>query len=249
MKTQTPFLPILIAAAMAGSAATHAALYLGNGATGFGGPIGTGSLQITDDGTNLSFTLTRGSAALNDTFVIYFDSALGGATALPNSGEIGSPFVGRRAVVNEFGSDLTFGSGFSSDFAFALKVAGSASNHLFTTPSGVNANSAVFITTAAVSNFGNASAASYNWTIPLASLDLTPGEVLNFHTTYLNPNDGGGGDASFRSNEALVNIVAAGNPGFAGVTLSSPLTYTVTPEPGVAILGSLGFMLLLRRRK
>ncbi|WP_367874292.1 hypothetical protein [Luteolibacter sp. Populi] len=247
MKTQTPFLPILIAAAMAGSA--HAALYLGNGSTGFGGPIGTGSLQVTDDGTNLSFTLTRGTAALNDTFVIYFDSAAGGATALPNSGEIGSPFVGRRAVVNEFGSDLTFGSGFSSDFAFALKVNGSASNHLFTTPSGVNANTATFITTAAVSNFGNATAATYSWTIPLSSLDLTLGETFDFHTTYLNPNGGDGSDASFRSNEAMVNSMGASSPGFGAVTLSSPLSYTVTPEPGVAILGSLGFLMLLRRRK
>lgn len=240
-------LPVLLAAGLAASA--DAALYLGNGRTGFGGAVGGGSLEITDDGTNLFFTFTRGGGNFSDTLVLYFDTNPGGATAYPSSGEVGSPFVGRRAIVNEFGSGITFGSSFGSDFAFSLKAAGSASNHLFTTPSGANANTLGFITTAAVSNFGNAAAATYTWTIAMADLGVNPGESFDFVTTYLNPNGGSGSDASFRSNEAFVYDFGAASPGFSGVTANTPLSYTTTPEPGVAFLGSLGVLLLLRRRK
>ncbi|WP_035615519.1 hypothetical protein [Haloferula sp. BvORR071] len=247
MKTLGP-LPLLFAALLAGSA--HAALYLGNGQTGFGGPVGGGSLQITDDGTNLTFTFNRGSGGnFNDTLVFYFDTDPGGTTAYPSSGEVGSPFVGRRAIVNEFGSGITFGGGFASDFAFSLKASGSESNHLFTTPAGANANTLGFITTAAVTNFGNAAASSYSWSIALSSLGLNPGDSFNFTTAYLNPNSGSGSDASFRSNEAFVFDYGATNPGFNGATVTGFQTYTTVPEPAMAILGSLGLILLLRRRK
>jgi hypothetical protein len=246
MKTPA-LLSFLFLAGLAASA--DAALYLGNGRTGFGGAVGGGSLAVTDDGANLFFTFTRGAGSFNDTLVLYFDTDPGGATAYPSSGEVGSPFVGRRAIVNEFGSGIVFSSGFASDFAFALKANGSASNHLFTTPSGANANTLGFVATEAVTNFGNVSAASYSWTIPFSSLGLNPGDSFNFTTTYLNPNDGSGSDASFRSNEAFVYDFGASNPGFSGVTVNTPLSYTTTPEPAVAVLGSLGLLVILRRRK
>ncbi len=246
MKTPA-LLSLLFVAGLAASA--DAALYLGNGRTGFGGAMGGGSLAITDDGNNLFFTLTRGAGTFNDTLVIYFDTNTGGATAYPASGEVGSPFVGRRAVVNEFGSGIVFGGGFSSDFGFALKVNGSASNHLFTTPSGANANTLGFVATEAVTNFGNTSAATYSWSIPFSQLGIDPGDTFTFTTTYLNPNDGSGSDASFRSNEAFGYDFGATNPGFSGVTVSTPLSYTTTPEPAVAVLGAFGLLTILRRRK
>jgi MYXO-CTERM domain-containing protein len=246
MKPQT-LLPVLLFAGFAASA--EAAVYAGNGRAGFGGPVGSGSLSVTDDGVNLSFTFTRGSGNFNDFLVIYFDSTTGGASSLPASGEIGSPFSGRRAIVNEYGSGVVFGGGFASDFAFALKANGSASNHLFSTASGANANTLGFVSTAAVTNFGNAAAATYSWSISLASLGLNAGDSVDFVTTYLNPNDGGGADASFRSNEAFVTDLGATNPGFGGVTFASFQTYTTVPEPAAALLGSLGLLALLRRRK
>lgn len=247
-----PLLYSAVITAMASGSPLHAALTIpGNGNNGFGGAVGGGSLAVTDDGVNLSFTFTRGSGGnFNDTLVIYFDTVSGGATALPTSGEIGSPFVGRRAIVNEFGSGFTFSSGFGSDFAFALKASGSASNHLFTTPSGANANTLGFVSTHTVSNFGSASAATYQWTIPVTNLGLTANSGATFRliTTYLNPNGGDGSDASFRSNEAFGYSMGS-NPGFSGFTAPSAVSYTIVPEPGAAWIGLIGSSLLLRRRR
>jgi hypothetical protein len=223
----------------------------GNTNTGFGGVVGNGSLNVSDDGTNLTFTFNRGTDNFNDFLVIYFDSVTGGATSLPTSGDVGDPFSGRRAIVNEFGSGITFPTLFDSDFAFALRSNGSFSNHLFTTPSGANANTLDFVNTYAVSNFGSNSASAYSWSIPVTALGLTPnsGETFEFVTTYLNPLGGAGNDATFRSNEAFGYSMGGANPGFDSVTVPSSISYTIIPEPSAALLGGLGFLALLRRRR
>lgn len=240
-------------AGLISSGGLHGAITVnGNGNTGFGGVVGNGSLNVTDNGTLLTFTFTRGTDNFNDFLVIYVDSTTGGATSLPTSGEIGSPFSGRRAVVNEFGSGITtFPTLFGSDFAFALRANGSVSNHLFTTPSGANANTLGFVNTYGVSNFGSNNAASYSWTIPVADLGMTAnsGATFKFLATYLNPLGGAGSDATFRSNEAFGYAVAGANPGFDSVNISSSVSYTIIPEPSAALLGGLGFLALLRRRR
>ena len=73
-----------LAASLAAASALAASGYAqeplaGNGNTGFGGPIGKGSLAVKDDGTTVTFELTRGTTgSLNDAFVIYIDSKEGG---------------------------------------------------------------------------------------------------------------------------------------------------------------------------
>src|SRR4051812_6227825 len=62
------------------ASAAMATTYPGNGATGFGGTLGAGSLTLTDNGTTISGTLTTGGA-FNDTVVLYIDSTAGGATS------------------------------------------------------------------------------------------------------------------------------------------------------------------------
>jgi hypothetical protein len=234
-----------------GTQRLEAVTYAGNARTGFGGPVGNGSLTITDNGTTLNFTYTRGTGDFNDFLVLYFDTTAGGAANLPTSGDIGSPFDGRRAVVNEFGSGLTFPAPFTSNFAFALKANGSTSNHLFTTPSGANANTLGFVNTYTVGNFGSNNAASYTWSMPVSDLGLTPnsGATFQFVTSYLNPNSGGGFDASFRSNEAFGYDPGASNIGFTNYSVPGTLSYTIIPEPTAALLGGLGALVLLRRRR
>src|SRR5437879_3423405 len=75
MKTQLTF--VLGALALGLAASAHATVYSGNGSTGFGGPIGTGSLTLTDDGTTVSGTITKGSGGFNDVLVLYLDTGSG----------------------------------------------------------------------------------------------------------------------------------------------------------------------------
>src|SRR5437667_8014283 len=56
----------------------RAADYSGNGKNGFGGPIGQGSLSLTDDGTTISGTVMKGPNGFNDALVLYVDSVPGG---------------------------------------------------------------------------------------------------------------------------------------------------------------------------
>src|SRR5258706_15362056 len=56
----------------------QAATYSGNGNSGFGGPIGLGSLTLTDNGTTVSGTVNKGPNGFNDVLVIYLDSVSGG---------------------------------------------------------------------------------------------------------------------------------------------------------------------------
>ena len=56
-----------------------AASYTGNGDTGFGGAIGNGTLTLSDDGTNISGTLTVGGS-MDDVLVLYIQTGPSGFT-------------------------------------------------------------------------------------------------------------------------------------------------------------------------
>ena len=74
--------------------ATH--FCTGNGATGFGGPIGNGNLAITDDGTNITFTLNNAGGFSGNDFVLYIDSVAGGfadTSAFSDNGDGGRESV------------------------------------------------------------------------------------------------------------------------------------------------------------
>jgi hypothetical protein len=101
----------------------RATTYPGNGATGFGGPIGKGTLTLTDDGTNIYGTLTNGNgASLNDCLVIYIDNGMGGGfnstldftdDADPNRKSISGYDGTHRSV-------MTFMTNFNPQYAIAL---------------------------------------------------------------------------------------------------------------------------------
>ena len=52
--------------------------FSGNGKTNFGGPVGQGSLEITNDASTYTFKFTKGAADFNDALVLYIDSKTGG---------------------------------------------------------------------------------------------------------------------------------------------------------------------------
>ena len=221
---------------------TGSQTYTGNGNTGGGGAVGTGSLTLSSDATNLYFSFTQGaSTTFNHALVFYFDTNPDGATQMLTSGERGSPPGGERAVRNEWGSGVqAFPSNFASDYAYALRPSDFSS--LYNTPSSNNFSFNSNINT-------STSSGTYTWSIPLSTLGLGAGETFTFVTTYLDPYGGSGSDATFRFGETFGNTLTG--TGFDNTTFGTALTYTVVPEPGTWAAGVLLFVgvgLMQRRR-
>src|SRR5881227_2974175 len=110
---------LLSTTVLSGSAAT----YSGNGNSGFGGPIGLGSLTLTDEGTTVSGTVNKGPNGFNDVLVLYIDSVAGGFS---DTSGFADGADGLRKAISGFDgggnrSLLTFTPGlFSPDYAIAL---------------------------------------------------------------------------------------------------------------------------------
>src|SRR3954471_3607663 len=83
---------LLSGTVLSGSAAT----YSGNGNSGFGGPIGLGSLTLTDNGTTVSGTVNKGPNGFNDVLVLYIDSQAGGFADTSTLGDSGDGL--RKAI-------------------------------------------------------------------------------------------------------------------------------------------------------
>ena len=211
------------------------ATYAGNGNVGFGGVIS--SLDITDNGTNVTFVLTRGPGNLNDAFVLYIDSTVGGQNNTGLYTDTGDPL---RLAISGFNgpnrATVNFTSGFGADRALALN-GGFAG--LWQTVDGASHN---FSQTANAAPGGNAQA-TYSMSVSLANLGLSPGGSFKFVGTYLDSGN------AFRSNEGIGDGLPATNPGQATVTFTGDRLYTTIPEPASAVLGLIGSILLLRRRK
>ncbi|MDB6069036.1 MAG: hypothetical protein JWL81_207 [Verrucomicrobiales bacterium] len=216
---------------------SQAAVYSGNGNTGFGGVID--SLNITDDGTTLTFVLTRGPASLNDSFVLYIDSVAGGFSDTSGFTDATDSLRGAISGKGTGGgtSVATFPSGITPDHAIGLEASFSGVWALN------NAANHTFISTANAAP-GGTGQTSYTMTVTLANLGLTPGAGFSFVGTYLNSGN------AFRSNEGIGGGLPGSNPGATNVTFTSALSYVTIPEPTASSLSlTLGLASLLQRRR
>jgi len=227
----------------------NATNYSGNGNTGFGGAIGGGSLALTDDGTTLSGTITKGSGNFNDVLVLYIDSVAGGFS--DTSGFADGNDGLRRAVSGFDGggnrSLMTFVSGFSPDYAIALGPSSDSFGGLFQLVNG-GGGSLNYINSANLSPVGDNASATYSFSISLADIGLTPGAGQGFGLFGTYTSNGG-----YRSDEALPGN-DSGTQGWNPFTQSSYATYTTTavPEPSIgaiAGLSGLAAWFLNRRRR
>ena len=169
MKTRTQRFSILTALLAAASLAAannvQATNYGGNGSTAWGGAIGTGTLSVTDDGNNLTVTIspTGGNFGGNGV-VLYIDTGTGGfaSTAGFNDGNDGG-----RSIVSGFSSQgqsvMTFAGGFSPSYAISFS---DSFTSLFQLENGGN-NSLNFIT--------GQGTTPHSFTFPVSDLGLTPG--------------------------------------------------------------------------
>ncbi|MFZ4765985.1 MAG: PEP-CTERM sorting domain-containing protein [Roseimicrobium sp.] len=231
----------------------HAAVFLSNGGTGFGGTVGGSGakLEFLDDSSTITGTFTRGTANFSDALVIYID-AIGAGANITNTNQIGSSGtdLGRRAIAAGTYS-LAMPSGFAADYAIALGANSSAYNFGGLWQLAADMDTAPFVTTVNLSPGSNVSSGTYSFSFSAASLGLSAGQSFQFVTAYINPSN------TYLSNESFLNTYTAtgadgsGNLGFAGGSFNGAgNVYTITPEPSRAILLLAGLLgCFLRRRR
>lgn len=232
------------------SVSALATTYNGNGNSGFGGAIGLGSLSLTDDGTTLSGTFTKGPNGFNDVLVLYIDSVAGGFS---DTSGFADGADGLRKSISGFDgganrSTLTFASGFSPDYALALGPSSDSFGGEWGLATG-GANSLNFLSSVNLSPTGTADSSTYTFSVTLASLGLTPGagQSLKLFGTYTS-------NSGYRSDEAILGT-DSGTQGWNNFAQTSFVTYTTVttvPEPATLALAALSGVALLigfRRRK
>jgi len=234
----------------------------GNGNSGFGGVIGTGTLNISNNTAgNLAFTLTKGAGDFNDAIVLYIDSVTGGFGSTLDLNDqadglrqaISGASGGSTGIEANTRSIVTFNTGFTADYAIALNngFAGlwqlaSGGNNSLTFIAGAN-----LLPTPATNN-----SPTYTWNINVTDIGLTAnsGQSFKFVGTYLNAGN------SFRANEAIGFDIVGNNPGAGGIgsypntVATSEFTFQTVPEPSTyALLAlaatALGAHVVRRRRR
>jgi PEP-CTERM motif len=236
---------------MAFGSAAMATDYSGNGNSGFGGAVGGATLSLSDDGTTVSGTLTKGVAGdFNDVLVLYIDSTAGGFS--DTSGFADSADGLRKAISGFDGganrSTMTFAAGFSPDYAIALGPSSDSFGGLWQLANGGD-NSLTFINSVGLSPTGTGTSATYTFSFNLSDIGLTPNSGASFELfgTYIS-------DSGFRSDEAIAGN-DSGTQGWNAFTQTDFGTYTTAvPEPAtlVSLLSGsslLGAFVFIRRRR
>jgi hypothetical protein len=230
----------LVAASVVFMADCQGQLISGNGATGFGGTVGNGTINFTNDGTTLNATFTRGGGNLNDAVVLYIDSVAGGFNNTSSFTDFGDPL--RTAITGNSGSVANFVSGFSADYAIAFDQ---GFGGLWQLVSGGSHN---FISSVGLSPTDNPSSATHAFSVNMSSFGINPGDSFRLVGTYI-------ATSGFRSNEAFGDIGnVPSNPGNSSpITFTNSFMITAVPEPNaIALVGLCGLVVAgctQRRRK
>ena len=249
MKTLTSLIIATFAIGLGQSLAQST--FNGNGSTAWNGAIGNAQLTLSDNGTTVSGSLTTGAGLGGNAFVLYLQSGSGGFTSTAGFNDNGDAL---RSAISQYGgtgeqSILNFSSGFAPNYAIGLQP-GSGINFagLWQLQNG-GANSQHFVANLSLSPTGSDAQGTYNFSLNLADLGLTPGAGQSFELFGMQVSTTG-----YSSPEALGGNLT-GTPGWGNAqTENSFSTYTtaVVPEPSNAALwmlsGVVGLMFVMRRR-
>ncbi len=196
--------------------------YSGNGNTGFGDVIGNSNLNINDDGTTITFTLTKGTGDFNDALVLYISTGQPGRTVIDSNVEDNMDPL-RRAISNGNdqgnGTIINFPPAFQADYAIGLEVGFAGLWSIPAPPTVVGDGGLPFVASANTDLIG-ASQAVCTFSVTWADLGLTNTDSFDFVGLYLNPGN------AFSSNEGYGDGLPGANPGGGTITYTSFYTYT-----------------------
>lgn len=164
----------------------------GNGNTGFGDIIGNSSLEISEDGDDITFSWNGNSLDGANAFVIYIDSKTGGLTDLSGVNDTGNGGDATRRAVSAPNSNIFFPPGFEVNYA--ISATGDNIN-VFEVLEGDANFSMGFIANFSRTQGGD----SFNITLTRGQLGIGSSDPIEFKIigTVLNQSN------SFRSNEAF----------------------------------------------
>jgi hypothetical protein len=197
--------------------------YTGGG-TGFGGPLGNGTLYFESDATRLYVGASIVGGLGSNMIAIFLNTQAGG---FANDSSLSDLADGGRRVASKLTSNsqdnfstmadyvLEFGNGFTN--VFRLKT-----------------GSLDFIAPTSAGSGGNSGAGSREASIPLSTLGITPGGNVDFFAVLIS-------DTGFSSNEGIPNPNIGTNPGFGSPSMSvnwpdyHRFTTAAIPEPSAAL--------------
>ena len=193
--------------------------YPGNGGGGFGGAIGGSTLGVTDDGTNITFTLTKGSGNFTDVLVIYIDNKLGGGFG-STSGFSDAADGLRRAISGFDGgsnrSIMNFTGSFKPQYAIGAAPVETFGG-VWQLANGAN-NSLIFRSSVNLTPNNSQNAATYTMTLNKADIGITGTIDFNFVATFIS-------NTAFRADEGIGFTNPGSNPGFGNISITSSYAY------------------------
>jgi hypothetical protein len=218
-----------------------AATFPGNGGTGFGGPVGNGSLTVTDNGLGtFDFSFSAGTNFSGNALILYVDSKSGGVSDTSTLTDTSDP--GRTAISgfnsgNPSRTVATFAPGFNADYAITLEPG--VFSGLFDLSNPANYP---FVASGGLSGSGSG---PYTFSYTRTNFGMGPTDLVSFEGTLIST-------SAYRSNETIgtsVTVPGSGgdapNAGFNGTTTFS--SAALVPEPSSAALLLMGAGGLLRR--
>ncbi len=206
---------LFAAAGLLAAGPVRADQYHGNGDIGFGGAIGNGALTLTDDGTNISGTLTVGGG-MNDVLVLYVQSGPGGFADTSGFNDQGDACRQAISGVSASGrSLLTFANGFRPNYAIALAPAAAGMSGLWQLANG-GSNSLVYLGSVNLAPLNDSG--PYTFSFPAALIGMIPGvrSTIQVFGTYVSTN-------GYRSTEAIAGDLT-------GIQGWNPFTQTAYAE-------------------
>lgn len=188
--------------------------YAGNGKSGFGGPIGTGSLDVSDNGSAITFVLHKGTNDLNDALVIYIDSKSGGFTS--TSGFLDHADGLRTAISGYNGTErstLNFPASFTPDYVVALDASFAGVWELK-----AGSTEHAYITSANLSPLNTKNSPTFTFTVNKSDIGLPDLITFKFLGTYIS-------NSAYRSEEAIGDLMTGFTQGYNDQTILTSNTY------------------------